>query len=504
MTQLRRVPNTIWVILIIGFALVTRLIAITFTPSDWDDWIYRLIGMCQNMLGYPNVCTAAAGPTPEPFLFHPPFHFKLLGWWIGITGNDSIGSLRVLSCIIATLLIAMVMYLVWYITKHKGVANLTGFVLAVDGWFHYSSILVKFDVMTCLIGMFGVFLVVKSLENNSRRTAILAGLAIGFTAVYKHIGGIFFLGVLLQWLLSLGLEIRWDWRRWRELRERQWNPYRTIVVTAILVGVIYLIGMTLTYHQLFIENSWVQIKRTFGFQNARGLNYGPVEAFQALANTYWAFGGTILFALFSVLCVIKRTADHLRGRYLWLAPITMTANAALIILAVIRLRNPHYVHYALIPAYIVGCVQIMEWWIPFRRVIRRSKHWSIFRWAIVGGLILVLMSVMNLRTFVIRLTDFSGNDSYVAVQDYVRQNFPPDFVIIADQSFCYSMPERDCRDASNFETIERIAAVNPNVIVIQDTATQHPPDSIIAWSAKGQVIFSSVSFKGPVQIILMP
>ncbi len=429
-------------LLVLLLALVVRLGFISLTAWDWDEPVYTAVSNAVNEVGFPSFRTGAEEPVW--YSFHPPFHFFVLANWYNLVGQHSIEAGRVLSSLIATATVAAAMLFTLTLTKSRATALLVGFFLAIDGWFSYTSMLVKFDTAAILLGVVGLTLFLLSQKRADLRFAVLAGLFIGLALIYKHVAGIFLLAVVLGF------------------RRKNSDNHLFAVSIALLVGLLYVVFMGLVVGEPFTHASIVQVRRVLGSQEARGLNYGLAEVVQALGTTYWAFGGTLVFLAFGLGATVLRGFQHImRRKQLERLLLTAWTLAALTMLVLVRLRNPHYLGFLIVPTTIAGAIQLVDWW-------QRRGWWKL---VVVG--ITVVITLLNLTTFAIRLFQVESGNAFAELQQ-VMTDLPQAAVVIAEEPIC-GLIEQTCYRMGVTQSEARIAEADPDFVIVYTSITQRPP-----------------------------
>lgn len=445
------------------------------TAWDWDEPVYVNIAQNTCDLGYPALRTAALEDTEQPdfYPYHPPFHFGLLCGWFQLTGLDSVVGARLLSSLAAVAIVAISMVIVKMITQDEVTALLAGLVLATDGWFTYSSLLVKLDVVALLLGAIGIYWLAQSMRRESIALSLVAGLIIGVAVSYKHVAVIFFLAILFHWILT----------------KKHARLHMVILGTAAAVLVLYVVGMITWAGDPYVEATTVQLRRTLGLQEARGLNYGLDEAIQALSQTYWAFTGTLILLGGGILCTLWKAWLHWRGHQHQLAPVTAWALAALVVLAGVRLRNPHYLIY-LIPELLIGVIQISQW-LASTRVTTR-----------IATLVIVGVCFLNGVTFAIRAVSFAQVNALEVIAEFMAERLPADAVVVSEEPIC-AMVAQPCYRIGLYQTASRLQQIQPEVLVIYTSITQRPPSSpaIQELVSQGVVLFQVSGWKETITVI---
>lgn len=457
------------VMVIILLAAGMRLAFLKATPWDWDEPVYTRIANNVQTLHYPSLNIDGEG---EWYTYHPPFHFWNLSGWYALIGDDSIWAGRLFSSLAATTCVALLMVLVWVTSQDRKATLLAGFLLAIDGWFGYTSLLVKLDTTAVAIGMAGLILFTQALKNQKTSWFIAAGLVIGMAVIYKHVAVVFLLTIAIHWLITKGNS----------------KQHLSVLSAAGGVIVLYILGMAVFVGDPFIHATIVQVRRTLGLQEARGLQYGPMEALQAMAQTYWAFGGSVLTLGVGGLTAVLIARQHRQGKEP-LAVVTAWMLAALLMLGGIKLRNPHYLVYAIPPAVALTGVLLVE--------LEKLHHRTALS-------LLAIVLTLNVGTIAIRAVNFSAVNALGGVQAKMAE-LPPDATVLTEESIC-ALIAQPCYPFGHYQTDGQIASIpggEPQYVVVYTTTTQKPPqtEAVLELISEGQVIYSISGWKETLTII---
>jgi len=458
--------------LIIGLTLSIHVVTVLPTPYDWDELFYTHVIKNTVEDGYPNVTFSK--DSGEWFAYHPPFHFYLMSSWYQITGLNTVLGGRIYASIIAVAIVALSMRIIWKVTEKSEEAVLIGgLLLATDGWFNYTSLLVKIDSTSTLIGLVGSLFFIGAIQDQNKRWAVLSGLLVGFAAVYKHVGIIFPAAIVAHFLLT---------------RFKNWQIEKWVFISIVAVIVLYVAGMVIIVGEPFTEATLVQIRRALGQQESRGLNFGIEEIINALVQTYWAFLGTISILTLAGLVVLKKAKDLLIFRedkdLAQIVALTLTAGVVLLSL---QLRNPHYLVYLIPAASMLVGIQLA------RRLETRFKNGVLA--------LLVIIVLLNGTTMVIRLTQFSLVNPLLEVHKFLNQQ-PADLVVLTEESICAEIVQ-ECYKFGNFQTLERIESINPDLLVVYTTTTHQPPqtEALLDLIAKGEPLFRVEGWKEIITVL---
>lgn len=473
-----RVRFALFVVGVLALSLVLHLGFVETTPWDWDEPVYTAIAQATQELGYPSFQVNVQSGDATWYIYHPPFHFYMLSSWYNQLGQNDIAAGRLFISVIAVSVVGLAMLFTYKLTQNKSATVMVGGVLALDGWFNYSSLLVKLDTSAALLGVVGmIFFLITSRKSSRFYWAIGTGLMLGLAAIYKHIGGLFLLAILLHWILT---------------RRNHSNHYLVLLAGGVVV-LLYVVVMIGFVGDPYLNATVVQIRRSLGLQEARGLDYGIEVAIQALVETYWAFGGTILMVGIGSVGALGLVVQHLKGRDLQLAPLTAWFIAAGMVLLGVRLRNPHYLVYLLIPASILAGLQLWVWW-------QSDRRW--LRW--VAAVLTLLLVGLNLRTLQIRMTEFAETNAFAVLEGQLAQ-LPSDTVMLSEEPVC-ALVEQPCYKLGNYQTQERLEGIKPQVLVIYTTITHRPPDSpaMIQLIAESELLMSISGWKENFALLRVP
>jgi hypothetical protein len=435
---------------------------ISLTPTDWDEYVYESAAKGTAETGFPSL-EVNPGEEPVPFFYQPFFHFFLMV----ATGSLTIESARYLSAVIATIAIAAMIFATYSITQSKRTALLSGLLLTTDGWFLYTSGLVKLDTAALTIGLFGIGLFARSLRNGTLTTTFFAGLVLGLSADYKHIAAFGLVAVAIHWIFSL-------------------NKHKTHGV-ALLVGslcvFLFVDFMAIYIGRPYLDANVVQLQRALGFRSARGLDADLGTILRALGQTYFVFGGSILLivigAVGSVFDLVNRRIKSryntdsslyvptLASSYLW---------AAFFMLVLLKMKNPHYVVILIAAADICAAslLTVMK---------QKSK-----RLRVLANLLLSIVLALNVVTLVVRATYFSGVDA-MSEAKFAVEHLPADASILSEEPICQmKLATQTCTKLDLYATLKNTVPPIQYIVLIM-TTTQKPPaqydvQKLIAESAQ--------------------
>jgi 4-amino-4-deoxy-L-arabinose transferase-like glycosyltransferase len=456
-----------------------RLGMITRTPWEWDEPVYTQISQGVINVGYPTI-RPDPGQPQAPYFFHPPFHFFALGAWYQLLGDSSILTSRLFSALVGVLTVIVAMLLVHSLTKNMPATLLSGLLLGVDGWFTYSSSLTKLDTADILVGLTGMWLFQETLKRKSLWWGVAAGVFIGGAGVYKHLGLVFLAAVALHWVLT----------------RQQHRRHALVLFFAVVVVAGYFRVMTISWGDVFTRHTTIQFNRSTGEADARGLNYGVTEAVKALYSTYWAFAGTILAVGVGALLSARETFRHIFRRLPFQLPSVLVCwcLAATVMLVLIRLRNPHYLVYLIVPAVcLVGIAVVTS--------LQSSTRLYVYR---LSTALLVCLFGLHMMALFIRAIVFDQTNAFRETQEYILANVNQDAVILSEEPVCALVPNPCFRFGVNTSPT-RVAAVNPTYVVSYTSTTQRPPQTpaILELLTRGQPMFATRGWKEDITVLYL-
>ena len=468
------------IILVLLLSALVRFGLIGITPWDWDEPVYTDVASHIVDLTYPAI-TPEAGKSYEPYLFHPPFHFHLLHNWFRLSGQTGIEQGRIISALASMLVVALTMQVVYSISKNQSLALLAGILIALDGWFTYSSTLLKFDTSSVLLGMTGLYIHSLALKHNRVSLAIIAGLLVGAAVIYKHVAAVFLFALVINWLLL----------------SRQ--KHRLHIITGAVAGsvvIAYMLAMVGIWGDVYLDNSFVQVRRSSGAQEARGLSYGTSEVIQAFAQTYWAFSGSIIALLLGGLStawlLFQRFFKGIKHDETLNIIISWAAASALFLLSV-KLRNPHYLVLLIAPSTILFAYVMIDALQSHRKWIERGAM-----------LLLVLITILNLTSIVIRVTRMSQGNSLETIGTFVEQHIADDVTVLSEEPICVII-DNPCYKIGNYQGWSRLLTARPQVMIIYTSTTQSPPDTeaITTLLETSEAVFSVDGWKETITVYIV-
>lgn len=428
--------------ILVGGALV-RLLWLGSRPGwEWDEPVYTAIGRSVSE-GLGLHLYSEIGRPEEPYLYHPPFYFLTLSLWFKVFGA-SILSARVLSSLCAvlyTLLAAVALRRL--ISPRAGL--LAAALLSFDAWLIYLNRISWIDNSMMVFFVAVILAFAWAYDSDRDWHWALVGLAVGATAVWKHMGIAALPGVTAAVFI---------------LRHRIDRPIRrlatVVAVTAAVVG-LYLIVMTILYPEDYWRENAAQWTRSSGQVAANGsIDLFSTVWLRGIVDSYWPFLASVLavvgVSVYGLVDAIRGKARAGTDAHLSLWGFGVGSAA---FLAVLALKFPHY---------------LIMVWVPmlcyFAALLDRHGQ---PRRLLAGALAALL--VLNLTGLSIRL--FSKDDS--ALRDaasYLRARLSPEDTLIADEPVGALSMRSSCRGRNIAE-----CGRDWDWIVTYTSLTQVLPDS---------------------------
>jgi 4-amino-4-deoxy-L-arabinose transferase-like glycosyltransferase len=434
---------------VLAVAALLRLWDIQIKPGfDWDEPVYTSVGANVALHGLVQVKNDITTPT-EPYLYHPPFYFLLLGGWFKLFGIG-VGHARILAALMS---LAGLAILYRFLREEIGDwALLVIGLVGTDGWMVFSNRISWLENTMMPLGMLGLWAYSRAVRGNAVRPYLLAGLLLGFTAIFKHVGVYFALAAALEALLL---------RRF----------HRGIVVAGVAVlatAVVYVACMLAIFrsggHSYFADETLVQIQRTLGAHEARGSITGPTQVVNALLGQYRIFVGTLVISLAAGLIWLVSTVRAIRGRSL--APLGRHPllycwfTGAILFLGAIQLKFPHYYQMMLVPMYAyVGAA--LHGYVARRPPMPRPRM-------LLGAGALAILLAVNGVTFWDRIAGRNDN-ALAAVSEYAAPHLPARAVVLTEETIGTIIKQPYCK-------MFRVQTCPASYIITYTSNTQRPPD----------------------------
>ncbi|MBV9212714.1 MAG: glycosyltransferase family 39 protein [Actinobacteria bacterium] len=427
---------------VVALAAVLRFWDLGGRPGyEWDETVYTDIAR-----HFAETGVLAVKPYTGTYLFHPPFYFLLLGAWFKAVGAG-ITQARVLAATMSLLALGLTYA---FMRRFLGAAALLPLtLLATDGWLIYTNRVSWMENTLIVLGVGAIWLYVRAVESAGDSTRyLLAGLALGICAIFKHLGLYFTVAVLINWII-----IRKDARQ-----------HLLLLSTVVAVVAVYLGTMTLLFRGALWSAYGVQLGRTLGTHEARGTVSGAGAAIRPILAQYHIFYGTIVLVVVGVVMVMVKLVRVIRARSFAAARrhsvLTAWTVAALISFGTINLRFPHYYIMILVPMYLMITQEGIDW---FRQgsVIPHAR--------LAGAVAVAALLCANGATFAQRFGERHDN-ALLAVAHYMRHVPVADTVIteqtvgdIIRQPYCEMWRTASCVSEASY-------------VIVYRSHTQHPPD----------------------------
>ncbi|MFL5815984.1 MAG: glycosyltransferase family 39 protein [Conexibacter sp.] len=439
------------VLVLLGVAALLRLWDLHSRPgTEWDEPVYADVAR-SFAHGHGIEAKVAWGHLAQPYLFHPPFYFLLLGGWMRLVGSDTIADARTLAALASLVVLLLVYALVRPRWGRLGAAAAT-LVLATDGWLIFTNRVgwIENTMLVLLVG--GLLAYDRALRRDSTRLFAVAGLLLASAAAFKHIG-VYGLGVVVV--------------HWALTRRRRSGHLALFAAAGALLTVdlaVMLVAFVRDGHNWFLDDSRVQVERLLGHKASRGSIGSWHDALDALVGPYKLFVGTLAIAGAGGVLVLWRTAAGLVRRdlrggvadpllYAW-------ALVAVLFLGALRLKMAHYFVMAEVPLMLYAFAELAAWGKARPQAVARRT---------VAALLLLALAV-NAWTFVERFVQRS-DDALGATRAYA-QTLPRDATFLTEESIGTIIPQPYCK---LYEAGGCVADVR--YIAIYRSQTQRPPSS---------------------------
>lgn len=504
--KLKNVLFVIAIVAILGLTFAGTHVAMSqYTATEWDEPVYTDIVRGVLIQGEPSFVTGEA-IRRQYYAANPPLHFFVLSIWdrLFYGGVASIDGHRVYSSFAATLTVGMAMLCVYILTRRRRVVLLTGVLLATDGWFAYTSLLVKLDTSAICIGLMGVSIFYSGLLSKDMKKQqsfqFWGGAVMGLAAAYKHVAVVYVIALFFHWMY---------YRFWLGKRD---SYHGQAIRAGVYVLVAYVSIMLVTVGDDYSKATFQQILRTTGNRSSNGLNPSLATMLQVLMDTYVAFLGSVGISIFggmlAVISVVfamiglmlersevrkeKRKNSDFVGAIFgkridaplsYFYSLTFTSIG---LLTVIQLRNPHYLGYAIVPIVIVVAswldrsfdgnpklsVRLTNWTGRQINLSRSSK-------VLASGLFIAFM-VLNVRTILIRVFEFGSEvDVLDMTTEVILARVPLGSRVVGNEPVCRSLApyDYDCVDFREVIHQKELSTYDPDVIAIYTTPTTRQPQS---------------------------
>jgi len=413
---------------------------------EWDEPVYGSVA--SHFAQFGTVTYKAPIARPTVYLSHPPFYFIMLGEWFRMVGTG-ITQARVLSAIMSLLLITI---LFLYLRQRMGAwALLPTVLVAFDGWIVFANRISWIDNSVVVFGVLGIWAYFHALKRNTTRTYIVAGLALGFTLVFKQLGIYFCAIPVLNWIFS---------------RQRT-RGHLVMLGTIVVCFMLYLGYMFSVYKDAFVRQTMSQIFRSSGTVTSRGV-VSPQDVITALVGQYHIFAFTVFLCAVSMVWLVIDIARSIRRRDpSWLHRYSIEASwiiAGIVVFIAVQIKFPNYFIYLMIPLFVYLGMRIRD--VASGWLAGGARHPRLLRIGLIA--LLAFAVAADLGAFYLRIVDQNDN-ALLQVATYVTANVPASDTVLADEPVGVMIPQPYCKLES--------AGTCPNVkwIVTYTSLTQKLP-----------------------------
>lgn len=410
---------------VLGLSATLRLWEIGTRPGfEWDEPVYTSVGTYFAHFGIVEY-KPPIGRSPI-YLSHPPFYFMMLGEWFRIVGSG-VAQARVLSVLMSLIMITI---LFLYLRQRMGGAwaLLPTTLVAVDGWIVFANRISWIDNSVVVFGLLGIWAYFHALKRNTPRAYVIAGLALGFTLVFKQLGVYFCAIPVLNWLLS-----------------RQRTRGHLIMVGSVAGCALLYVGvMTLKYGDLFWRQTLSQVFRSSGAVTSRGVVSSPQEILTALVGQYSIFAFTVLLCGAALVWLAADIFRSIRRRDAsWLHRYSLEASwiiAGIGVFIAIQIKFPNYFIYLMVPLLVYLGMRVRDVVTTWLAADIRHPQW------LRVGLILVLALTVgcDLGATYLRV-GVRDDNALLQVSNYARTHIPAEDKVVADEPVGVMIPQRYCK-----------------------------------------------------------
>lgn len=388
------------------------------SKPDWqyDEGVYTRVA--ENVMHGTLNEHLTVGVPWQPFLYQPPFYCVGLAKWFALTG-PGVAPARLLGVLLSMATLAMLFALLWRI--HGPAAALFASIPVVfDGWLMYVQRISYIENALLLIIVAGLLAYQTALARNSWRWFLMAGMVLGFAAVFKQSGVYILPAVAFCWLIL----------------RRQHKCHLLLLGTAAVVFVTYVGVMARLYdiagHDWYLQESMVQVRRVLGLQRSGGTLTSPVHFLNLITAQYRVFLPSLLVAAAAFGVAVRRLGQCYRARnwrpaqgnallFAWLA-------AGIVVFGASSLRFPQYFELLLVPLYCFLWTEIYRW-----------QWWRSGKTALIA-----LAAVAGLGSFYLRVLTYDHN-VFAEVQRYAATAVPRHSTILTEEAIGDLIQQPWCR-----------------------------------------------------------
>ena len=460
--QARLSSRTSYGVLLLAFILAAflRFWEIGSRPGyDWDEPVYaNLVGNIAQH--HTLVIKAQYGTKAQPWLFHPPFHFLLVGQWFKLAGTGIVQA-RVWGASMSLVAMVLLFFALKAMVGSKQAFRTTA-LLSIDAWMVYANRVSSIENTLLVFIVLAIWFYWRAMQQPTATRFVVAGMLVGAVTLYKFTGAYILIAVLINWFIQ---------------RQRRLNrQHLLLVATTFAVVVLYCIAMTFFFwksgNDFFWKDNADQLQRTLALHGSRGKASNTLAMVTPLVHQYRVFVGTILVAVSSTVLVAVRLIQCFRARswervkknsvlFSWVL-------ASILSFGSIGLKFPTYFQLLLVPMYVYLVVELGE--IIGRRNSTKDQQ---RRWLVnVGAAVLVLLSLLGFKW---RIVDHHDN-AIKQTQHYAETQIPANAVILAEEAIGTIVPQQYC----NIYRAE--ACQNVVSYIITYKTDQHPIPSNPAFS----------------------
>lgn len=452
-------------ILILG--IFFRFTYFSTTPLEVDEGPNFSIAHSIYQVGYPT--TKAEWDTPQtPYLFHPPIGYAITAGWFQLTQAPSIESARLLNIFASILMLVLAFEFMRH--THLSSALVALVFLATDAWVVTVGRMNYLENLQILLIIPAIWWYWKASKTGESSHYLLAGVLIGLTIVYKHIGIYLILAVFANWFL---------------VRRNHMQHLYLLISTSVVIG-IYELAMYQTFGDLFFAQQFVQFKRATGGLSARGMNFSPIEALEVIGERYWIYLTTIAALSIGWPLSIWRYLSSLIKKTNPVDTVLLSWTVGGLIFAVAsRLKSPHYLILWLLPLYLYLAVELVRW--------AKGKR------AIYIPVLCLIFVGANLFTWNLRFVHHYDDPLRLSAT-YIN-NYLPENAVVVTEPYLGQMIKQPYVDIENANTTERWESATYLALYSSSTASIEslPPMAQIA-SRHCQHLISFKGFKDTVQV----